>query len=121
MEPDENGNRIRTLVDHIDSLKRCLAIRANAVYPGHGNIIYQPGTLIEKRLNSIEAKSQKIFALIESGITTGNELAKTFYKEKYIKEFPLVMSEIIGHLDYLDYQGKINKQYRKNVVHYTAR
>lgn len=121
VEPDENGNRICTLVDHIDSLNRCLALRANAVYPGHGNIIYQPGPLIEKRLNSIETKSRKIFTLLESGITTGNELAKTFYKGKYIKEFPLVMSEIIGHLDYLDYKGKINKQYRKNVAHYSAR
>ncbi|MGE7602094.1 MBL fold metallo-hydrolase [Peribacillus sp. NPDC097675] len=121
VEPDENGNRIRTLVDHIDSLNRCLALRANTVYPGHGNIIYQPGPLIEKRLHSIETKSQKIFALIESGITTGNELAMTFYKGKYNKEFPLVMSEIIGHLDYLDYKGKINKHYRNNVVHFTAR
>ncbi|MFJ7745796.1 hypothetical protein [Peribacillus sp. NPDC097295] len=88
---------------------------------GHGNIIYQPGPLIEKRLNSIEMKSQKFFTLLESGITTGNELAKAFYKGEYRNEFPLVMSEIIGHLDYVDYKGKINKHYRKNVVLYTAR
>ena len=118
VEPDENGNRMLTLVDHIDSLKRCLSLQINLILPGHGNIIEHPGSLIEKRLNSIESKSQKILALIESGISTGNELAKTFYKEKYVKEFPLVMSEIIGHLDYLEYQEKINKEIIKNVVHY---
>ncbi|MBK5445580.1 MULTISPECIES: MBL fold metallo-hydrolase [Peribacillus] len=118
IEPDENGNRMLTLVDHIDSLKRCLSLQINLILPGHGNIIEHPGSLIEKRLNSIESKSQKILALIESGISTGNELAKTFYKEKYVKEFPLVMSEIIGHLDYLEYQEKINKEIIKNVVHY---
>ncbi|MBK5481509.1 MBL fold metallo-hydrolase [Peribacillus sp. TH16] len=118
IEPDENGNRMLTLVDHIDSLKRCLSLQINLILPGHGNIIEHPGSLIEKRLNSIESKSQKILALIESGILTGNELAKTFYKEKYVKEFPLVMSEIIGHLDYLEYQEKINKEIIKNVVHY---
>ncbi|MCO0597530.1 MBL fold metallo-hydrolase [Peribacillus butanolivorans] len=118
VEPDENGNRMLTLVDHIDSLKRCLSLQINLILPGHGNIIEHPGSLIEKRLNSIESKSQKILPLIESGISTGNELAKTFYKEKYVKEFPLVMSEIIGHLDYLEYQEKINKEIIKNVVHY---
>ncbi|KQU17088.1 MBL fold metallo-hydrolase [Bacillus sp. Leaf13] len=118
VEPDENGNRMLTLVDHIDSLKRCLSLQINLILPGHGNIIEHPGSLIEKRLNSIGSKSQKILALIESGISTGNELAKTFYKEKYVKEFPLVMSEIIGHLDYLEYQEKINKEIIKNVVHY---
>ncbi|MFD4929320.1 MBL fold metallo-hydrolase [Peribacillus butanolivorans] len=118
VEPNENGNRMLTLVDHIDSLKRCLSLQINLILPGHGNIIEHPGSLIEKRLNSIESKSQKILALIESGISTGNELAKTFYKEKYVKEFPLVMSEIIGHLDYLEYQEKINKEIIKNVVHY---
>ncbi|MGG0287094.1 MBL fold metallo-hydrolase [Peribacillus butanolivorans] len=118
VEPDENGNRMLTLVDHIDSLKRCLSLQINLILPGHGNIIEHPDSLIEKRLNSIESKSQKILALIESGISTGNELAKTFYKEKYVKEFPLVMSEIIGHLDYLEYQEKISKEIIKNVVHY---
>ncbi|CAH0207633.1 Hydroxyacylglutathione hydrolase [Peribacillus sp. Bi96] len=120
IEPDENGNRMLTLVDHIDSLKRCLSLQVKLLLPGHGNIIEQPGPLIEKRLNSIERKSQKILALIESGISTGNELAKKFYKQKYVTEFPLVMSEIIGQLDYLEYQGKVKKQTIENVVHYQA-
>lgn len=121
VEPDENGERIRTLVEHIESLKRCFALGVDILYPGHGNIIHQAGPLIEKRLHNIETKSKKILALIEAGITTGNELAKTYYKEKYLKEFPLVMSEIIGHLDYLEYQGKIDKYSSGNVIHYTAR
>lgn len=48
IEPDENGNRMLTLVDHIDSLKRCLALQVNLLLPGHGNIMEQPGPLIEK-------------------------------------------------------------------------
>lgn len=37
-----------TLLDHIDSLKRCLALQVNLIFPGHGNIIEHPGPLIEK-------------------------------------------------------------------------
>ena len=120
IEPDDKGNRMRTLVEHIDSLKRCLALQVDLLLPGHGNIIEQPSLLIEKRLNGIERKSQKILAMIENGISSGNELAKAFYRQKYVSQFPLVMSEIIGHLDYLEYQGKITKKVIGKVVHYQA-
>lgn len=74
-----------------------------------------------KKTQQHREKITKILTLIESGISTGNELAKEFYKQKYIAEFPLVMSEIIGHLDYLEYQGKVTKNLVENVVHYQAK
>ncbi|MCK1992802.1 MBL fold metallo-hydrolase [Peribacillus muralis] len=118
IEPDDNGNRMLTLVDHIGSLKRCLTLQVDLLLPGHGNIIEQPCSLIEKRLHGIERKSEKILNMIESGISTGNGLAKAFYRQKYVSQFPLVMSEIIGHLDYLEHQGKIKKKLSGKVVHY---
>ncbi|WP_285769392.1 MBL fold metallo-hydrolase [Peribacillus sp. SI8-4] len=120
IEPDDNGKRLLTLVDHIDSLQRCLALGVDFILPGHGNIIEQPRMLIEKRLNNIERKSQKILAMIENGISSGNELAKAFYRQKYVSQFPLVMSEIIGHLDYLEYKGEIKKEFSGKAVHYQA-
>ena len=54
-------------------------------------------------------KADRLLNLSNSGISTGNELAKTYYKKIYHQQFSLVMSEIIGHLDYLETQGKIKK------------
>ncbi|WP_260842610.1 hypothetical protein [Siminovitchia fortis] len=34
------------------------------------------------------------------------EVAQAYYKEKYVKQFSLVMSEVIGHLDYLEERGE---------------
>ena len=110
-----------TLVDHIHSFERCLALGADIVYPGHGNLIEQPRLLIEKRLQRIEEKSAKILELIKSGLNTANDVAKSFYQEKYIKEFPLVMSEVIGHIDYLEYQGKVEKKLSNKVFHYFSK
>lgn len=121
VEPDETGQRMLTLVDHIHSFERCLALGVDVVYPGHGNLIEQPGPLIEKRLRRIEEKSAKILELIKSGKSTANDVAKSFYQDKYMKEFPLVMSEVVGHIDYLEYQGKIEKKPSNKVFHYYAK
>ncbi|WP_318503695.1 MBL fold metallo-hydrolase [Bacillus sp. T3] len=109
VEPDCNGNRIHTLSQHIHSLKSVLALKPLFVFSGHGKNITQPEHLIMKRLDRIEEKSDRILSLIDSGVKTGSELAQSIYKKRYSTNFSLVMSEIIGHLDYLEVQGKIQK------------
>jgi len=119
VEPDEFGRKMDTLVKHVDSLKKCKALDLSLVYPGHGNPIKKPEALIEKRLAGIERKSVAFLSLIQSGKTTASEIAKAYYRETYTKQFSLVMSEVIGHLDYLEAQGKINKEFVKGIWHYS--
>ena len=38
--------------------------------------------------------------------------------KKYEKQFSPVMSEVIGHLDYLEEQRKVRKELHKGVWHY---
>jgi glyoxylase-like metal-dependent hydrolase (beta-lactamase superfamily II) len=121
IEPDLAGKRIPTLSQHIESLKKCLTLNVKIIFPGHGKLIEQPDSLIIKRLERIEEKAKRIIHLIKSGITTGNDLALSYYKNTYYEQFPLVISEIIGHLDYLEVQGKIQKELVKGVWHYSAK
>lgn len=118
VEPDECGNRLPTLSQHVHSLKQCNELQMELVYSGHGEIIHQPHELIKNRLNGIEDKSERFFSMIQSGITTANELAQTYYKKRYKSLFQLVMSEVIGHLDYLEAKGKIEKEFSQGVWHY---
>ncbi len=96
-------------MEHKHSLEKILSIPIELVFPGHGTLINNPKELISKRLNGIERKAEKIRELIKSGISTGSELAQAYYGNKYKKQFSLVMSEIIGHLDYLEAQGKVKR------------
>jgi hypothetical protein len=57
--------------------------------------------------------------LILNGVTTASGLAQAYYGNKYSEQFSLVMSEIIGHLDYLEFNGKIRKEMEKGVWHYS--
>ncbi|PLR81224.1 MBL fold metallo-hydrolase [Bacillus sp. V33-4] len=120
VEPDENGKRLMTLSQHRKSLDNCLSLDIDHVFPGHGTLIRNPQQLIKKRLDGIESKAAKFAALIESGISTGSKLAQVYYKEKYSQQFSLVMSEIIGHLDYLEMNGRIVKESINGVWHYSV-
>jgi glyoxylase-like metal-dependent hydrolase (beta-lactamase superfamily II) len=118
VEPDYSGKRLPTLSQHIESLRKCMELNVELVYPGHGNLIKNPNELIKKRLDRVEIKGQRILELIKSGITTANDIAVTWYKDTYYNQFGLVMSEIIGHLDYLETQRKIEKQLINGVWQY---
>ncbi|GHI01463.1 putative metallo-hydrolase YqjP [Neobacillus kokaensis] len=120
VEPDADGQRMLTLFEHYQSLNRVHDINKEAVvFPGHGQLIENHKALIRKRVDGIERKADKFMALIESGITTAAEVAKSYYKETYIKQFSLVMSEVIGHMDYLEMQGRVRKEMIAGVWHYS--
>ncbi|MGJ7919774.1 MBL fold metallo-hydrolase [Neobacillus sp. LXY-4] len=120
VEPGSEGQRMPTLVQHIDSLNKVLKLNADVAFSGHGSLIHNPGELINKRLTGIEEKSRRILELIESGISTGNALALIYHKKRYDGQFSLVMSEIIGHLDYLESQGKVEKDFVGGIWHYSV-
>lgn len=119
VEPDYSGRRIPALSQHIDSMKKCLTLDVDLVFSGHGSVIKEPESLITKRLDRIETKAEQLVQLIESGSSTGSELAQSYYKNTYFEQFSLVMSEIIGHLDYLDSKGKLSKELIQGIWHYS--
>lgn len=118
IEPDGNGNRIKSLLIHEASLKKVQQLDVKIIYPGHGKIIDKPYDLIKKRIAGIDAKANKLLDLLKDRRLTASELAQQYYKEMYKKQFALVMSEVIGHLDYLEEKGKIGKEFEGGVWKY---
>ncbi|WP_375794190.1 MBL fold metallo-hydrolase [Peribacillus frigoritolerans] len=119
IEPDLEGKRLLTLKEYIHSLETCQKLDVETVFAGHGRQIFNPKDLITMRINKIHQKSDQIMGLIKRGVSTADQLARTFYKDKYQSQFDLVMSEIIGHVDYLEVLNKINKELKDGVWHYT--
>jgi glyoxylase-like metal-dependent hydrolase (beta-lactamase superfamily II) len=117
-EPDQEGRRIMALIEYADSLKKCLKLNAETLYTGHGELINNPKDLITTRLKRIDEKAEKMLDLIKGGLSIPNELAQAYYRNKYQSEFSLVMSEVIGHLDYLEIQHKVQKERKDGVWHY---
>ncbi|MBU8908304.1 MBL fold metallo-hydrolase [Desertibacillus haloalkaliphilus] len=118
VEPDQNGQRKQTLIEYIESLKTCLNLDVSTVFTGHGEHIKNHKELIQKRLTRIDEKSEQILNLIKQGHSTGSEIAQTFYGDKYKSQFSLVMSEIIGQLDYLESKNKVEKVLKEGIWQY---
>lgn len=120
VEPDENGNRTPSLQQTVESLHTIASLPVQRVYSGHGSTIEDPYALIDKRLQRVEEKGDKIMSLIEQGAKTGREIAQRYYDNIYDQQFSLVMSEIIGQLDYLESKGKVVKTKENGVWHYSS-
>jgi glyoxylase-like metal-dependent hydrolase (beta-lactamase superfamily II) len=118
--PDLNGNPIPSLSQHNDSMESCLSLDAELVFPGHGILIDKPHQLIRKRLDRVEEKAERILQLISSGISNAGDLSQFMYKKIYFQQFSLVMSEIIGHLDYLENEDKIKKDMVHGIWQYSV-
>ncbi|RLL45108.1 MBL fold metallo-hydrolase [Oceanobacillus piezotolerans] len=119
VEPDPNGERLPTLLQHYDSLQRIREIPIKRAFSGHGKIIEDVVPLIDKRLSGIVNKSEKLKDLIAEGHLTAADIAQTYYKKLYETQFSLVMSEIIGHLDYLEDKGEVGKEKKGGIWHYS--
>ena len=119
IEPDESGKRILALLQQMSSLSKCAALPLDYVFSGHGTIIDNHIDLIETRLKNVEIKATKLLTLIKDGASTANEIAKQYYKKIYESQFPLVMSEIIGHLDYLEVNHKVKTEKVDGVWRYS--
>ncbi|WP_249871686.1 MBL fold metallo-hydrolase [Oceanobacillus saliphilus] len=121
VEPELEGSRSKSLIDHQKSLKAIIALSPRLAYSGHGSVIHNPAQLAEKRLKEIESKAKAFLALIESGISTGSEIVKQEHPAKYEKQFFTVMSEVMSFLDYLEVQGEIIKEEKAGVWHYSSK
>lgn len=121
VEPDENGNRLKTLVQHKQSMEKMSELTISSTYSGHGEIIRNTKQLIEDRIDGIDNKANKFKTILaENGRLTAAELAQHYYGKLYEKQFSLVMSEIIGHLDYLEESAEVKKEKQNNTWYYTA-
>lgn len=112
-----NGERPLSLVMYEKSLKRLFDLPIELAFSGHGEVIDQPYPLLEEKLERIEKRGNLILQMLFSWKTPA-QIAKEVYKERYDSLFPLVMSEIIGHIDRLEYYGQVKKREKNGVFYY---
>jgi glyoxylase-like metal-dependent hydrolase (beta-lactamase superfamily II) len=118
IEPNYDGSRTNSVIQQKQSLEKCLSLDAELVYSGHSMIIKTPNDLIEKRIKELDEKASKYINIIKSGISTASGVAQLRYNDRYEKQFFSIMSQVIGYLDYLEFQGKIKKEMEKGIWHY---
>jgi len=110
IDPDQNGVRLKSVTQQRQSLTKCAELDVLVAFPGHRTIIENHKQLIHQKIESMNRKSERMLALLANKPQTASSLAKQYYKAKYHTEFSLVMSEIIGYLDYLEEHQLVEKK-----------
>lgn len=119
VECDPLGNRLPTLIMYEQSLKKLQNFSVEKIYPGHGEVIENSHSLVKRKLERIEKKGQRIKQKLTEH-KTASQIAKEMYGERYDKLFPLIMSEVIGHLDRLLNLNEITVNKQEGIYYFSS-
>jgi len=102
--------RPRSLPDYVQSLRRVRDLEVERALPGHGEPVYDHRAHIDSILTHHAVREGLILQLLRQKDSTVYELGVALFGgELPGVELFLVMSEIIGHLDVLELEGKVTR------------
>jgi glyoxylase-like metal-dependent hydrolase (beta-lactamase superfamily II) len=117
----EGGDRRRALVEYLDSLRKTRAMEVDLVLPGHGDPILDHRALIDARLKLHARRADKIHGLIaEAGPMTAYDIAQRLWGDIAVTQAFLTLSEVIGHTDLLELDGRARAVEHDGVVRFEA-
>jgi glyoxylase-like metal-dependent hydrolase (beta-lactamase superfamily II) len=107
--PLENtsGERRRSLVEYVASLKLTREMDIGLVLPGHGDPIDDHRDLIDARLKLHRRRADKIHGLIAEEPRSAFEVAQAIWGNIAVTQAFLTLSEVLGHTDLLLADGLV--------------
>jgi glyoxylase-like metal-dependent hydrolase (beta-lactamase superfamily II) len=105
---------------YIESLRRTRELPATILLPGHGDPITDHRGLIDDRLAHHERRAEKIFGLISERPRTSYEIAQELWGNVAVTQAFLTLSEVLGHVDLLEEQGRVREVEDGDVVRFEA-
>ena len=112
--------RPRSLIMYLESLRRTREMDVELVLPGHGDPIEDHRALIDERFALHRRRAEKIFGLIRERPRTAHELAQALWGNIAVTQAYLTLSEVIGHVDILEEEGRVRELEEDGVVRYEA-
>ena len=106
---DGSPGRNRSLVDYIASLRKTREMPAEIVLSGHGEPITDHVALIDERLEKTEHRREKMLGLLADRPLSGYEIAQRCWGDIAVTQAYLTLSEVIGHMDLLEDEGRVRE------------
>jgi glyoxylase-like metal-dependent hydrolase (beta-lactamase superfamily II) len=112
--------RPQALVTYLESLGKTRELPAEIVLSGHGEPVTDHVGLIDERFELHRRRADEIYGLIAERSRTGYELAQAFFGDIAVTQAYLTLSEILGHVDLLLNDGRVQEVERDAVVYFEA-
>jgi glyoxylase-like metal-dependent hydrolase (beta-lactamase superfamily II) len=114
------GERTRSLVAYLASLRATRELPLRLVLPGHGDPIEDHVRLIDERLRGHERRARRIGRLLAGGPRTAHEIARDLWGDVALTQIYLTLSEVLGHLDLLVDRGEAVERDEGDVRRFAA-
>ena len=120
LEPPTRGEseRPRALVNYIASMRQTAQLDVRLALPAHGEPIDDVYALIEARLAFHRARLAHIEQQLGCCVSTTYELCNALFSNLKSVDVFLGLSEVIGHLDILELEGRVRREESDGVVRY---
>jgi glyoxylase-like metal-dependent hydrolase (beta-lactamase superfamily II) len=118
---DGSPGRTRSLATYIESMAKTRELPAGAIlFPGHGEPIDDHARLIDTRFASTDRRKEKLLRLLADGPRSGYELAQSMWGNIAVTQAFLTLSEVIGHTDLLEAEGRVREVDDGGVIRFEA-
>jgi glyoxylase-like metal-dependent hydrolase (beta-lactamase superfamily II) len=114
------SERPRSLVEYLNSLRRLAELDASQTLTGHGPPVADHRRLIAERLAMHSRRLDRIADFLADGRRTPYEVCQAVFPNLAEHDIFLGMSEVIGHLDVLEDEGRIVAEKQGGLLHYRA-
>jgi glyoxylase-like metal-dependent hydrolase (beta-lactamase superfamily II) len=118
--PASPSERPQALVTYLESLRKTRELPAEIVLSGHGDPITDHVALIDERFELHRRRADKIHGLIAERARTGYELAQALFGDIAVTQAYLTLSEVLGHVDLLLNDGRVQEVERNGVAYFEA-
>ncbi len=118
VEPPAPGEaeRPRRLVEYMAQLRRVAELDVALALPGHGPPITDHRALISERLSFHEERARRVLDTLGGDVLTVHEIASELFPDLDPINYFLAISEVIGHLQWLEVEGRATRAERGGVA-----
>lgn len=116
--PPGSAERPRRLVQYLAQLRRVAQLDLRLTLPGHGPPITDHRALIQERLAFHEERADRIREALDDRTLNAYQLTRILFPELDAVNTFLAVSEVIGHLQWLEARGQVNHAERGGVAHW---
>jgi glyoxylase-like metal-dependent hydrolase (beta-lactamase superfamily II) len=113
---DGSTERPQALVQYLESLSATRRMDVDLVLPGHGDPILDHRTLIDQRFELHRRRANKIHRLLEERPRSAYEIAQAVWGNIAVTQAYLTLSEVLGHVDLLANEGRVQEVEREGVA-----
>lgn len=120
LEPPEREEteRRHSLTEYLVSLRRVAEMDVAEALPGHGEPIRDHRELIAARFGFHQERQERILALLDGGGRTAHAVALGLWPGLTPLNTFLALSEVIGHMDVLEEEGRVGVTRRDGLLLY---